>query len=316
MIVSTFLSMAQDVKKQIIPAQPFIKYSIDTGLVNCVFYLSESQSKKKLPLVVYIHGSGSSSLFAKRGERVVSQHGAGTWYDVANEKYRVLLIEKPGVNHLQQDRANEAFDKQFSLENWSKRIADCIQYVLRNEPVDSSRLLIAGHSEGGVVAASVASLLPHLASHVAILAGEGPSQLYSLYRLAEEETFFKNPNDQNAAGTDSLWKVWREIEKNPLATNQKFWGFTYLRWSSFLKTSVLDKLNDYNGKIYIVQGLEDRKVHPESAKILYVCLRSKFRNATLKLIPEANHSFSMKNEPQKDGWQMVIEEITHWFAQD
>lgn len=76
---------------------------------------------------------------------------------------------------------------------------------------------------------------------------------------------------------------WKDILDNPYNTEKKFWGFTYLRWSSLLKTSVTDELTNYNGKILIVQGTADKAVYPESAIIAYTTLLSKQRNIKLEL---------------------------------
>jgi hypothetical protein len=39
-----------------------------------------------------------------------------TWFDVGQEKYRILIVEKSGVKYLQTG-ASENFDKKFSLES-------------------------------------------------------------------------------------------------------------------------------------------------------------------------------------------------------
>lgn len=92
------------------------------------------------------------------------------------------------------------------------------------------------------------------------MAGEGPSQLYSLYKFAKDGTFF-NTEEHNMPTAEQrlqyLTEQWNDILSDPENTEKKFWGLSYLRWSSLLKTSVIDELSQYDGKILLVQGTTD-----------------------------------------------------------
>ena len=307
-------SFEQTIRTEKIPRQPFVKYVKKYGhRDSATFYLSETSVKTSLPLVIFIQGSGNTSLYAEDKGRITPQFGHMTWYDVCNNRYRVLVIEKPGVNYLQQDIENPKFDKEFSLENWSNLIIETITYILKTESIDKSKIMIAGHSEGGVVAATVANKLNGIITHVTILAGEGPTQLYSLYRFAEEGVFFNKGGFSSQQRIDSLENSWKKIQNEPLETNKKFWGFTYLRWSSFLKTSVLEQLTGFTGRIMIMQCTNDKNVSPESAKILYSSLLSKTKDVVLQMIAGADHSFHIESNNDIDGWKMVIEKDIGWF---
>lgn len=306
---------AQEAKIDFLPNQPYDKYELKTEEDTITFYLSVTSHKGNLPLVVYVQGSGMNSLFEKRNEQIVSASGHMTWFNVGQEKCRILIIEKPGVNYLQKG-PSIAFDKKFSLSSWSTTIIHAINYVLLNEKIDTTKVLLAGHSEGGVVASSVANIMKDKISHIAILAGEGPSQLYSLYKFADDGTFF-NTAEHNMPTPEQrltyLTDKWKDILANPTSTDKKFWGFTYLRWSSLLKTSVIDELADFNGNILILQGTDDKAVHPESAIVSYTSLLSKGRNISLKMIENADHSFAISGKPEIDGWKMVLEKTLNWF---
>ncbi|WP_447637751.1 alpha/beta hydrolase family protein [Flavobacterium microcysteis] len=309
--------LAQKAKIEPLPQQPYDKYEIKNPKDTLTFYLSVATSKEKLPLVVYIQGSGMSSQFAVRNDKIIPTNGHMTWFDAGQEKCKILIVEKPGVKYLQQGES-ENFDKKFSLESWSNTIVSAVNYVIKNENIDSRKILIAGHSEGGIVASRVANLMKGTVTNVAILAGEGPSQLYSLYKFAEDGTFF-NTKEHNMPTSeqriDYVKNEWNSIQSDPNNTLKKFWGFTYLRWSSMLKTSVIDELENYNGKILLLQGTADKAVYPESATIAYTTLLSKGKNISLELIKNADHSFTISDQPKIDGWKMVIEKTLQWFKQ-
>lgn len=303
----------QSVSVQHISKQPYSKYDF-ISKDTITFYISETQSKNKLPLIIYIQGSGNGSLFGKMNDGSISPRlGHATWFDVCKDRYRILIVEKPGVHFLQYSGDNKKFDAQFSLENWSNTIIEAIHYTLRTQSIDTTAILIAGHSEGGLVAATVANKLNKKITHTCLMAGEGPSQYYSLYHFAEEGIFFNAKGFSKQQRLDSLSHVWERIMKDPNSTNKKFWGFTHLRWSSFLKTSVIEQLNDYEGKILITQGTADKNVFPESANVLYTSLHSKGKNVTLYMMEGADHSFSL---PDKNGWNLVIEKTVEWFLKN
>lgn len=83
---------------------------------------------------------------------------------------------------------------------------------------------MAGHSEGGVVASRVANLMKDEISNVAIMAGEGPSQLYSLYKFAEDGTFFNTKGHNMPTSEERINYVkekWNAILANPTNTEKK-----------------------------------------------------------------------------------------------
>lgn len=317
-VILSNLTFAQKAEIKFLPNLPYDKYELKSEKDTNTFYLSISSYKNNLPLVVFIQGSGMNSLFTTgQNGRIRSEYGHMTWFGVAQEKCRILIIEKPNVEYLQSGGSKE-FDEKFSLESWSEKIVEAINYVTKNEKIDTNKILIAGHSEGGIVVSRVANLMKDKISNVAIMAGEGPSQLYSLYKFADDGTFF-NTEEHNMPTSEQRLKYltdkWQEILSDPNNTEKKFWGFTYLRWSSMLKTSVIDELTNFNGKILLIQGLSDKAVSAESAIVAYTTLISKGRNVELELIENADHSFNISDQPEVDGWKMVIEKTYNWFIE-
>ncbi len=319
LLLFNHLVYAQKAEIEFLPNLPYDKYELKTEKDTLCFYLSVTAHSENLPLIVYVQGSGMNSLFTKDQKgRVRSEYGHMTWFDAGKEKFRILLVEKPGVKYLQTGQS-KSFDKKFSLENWCRTLETAIDYVIRHEKVSPDKVLIAGHSEGGIASAGTANRMKNRISHVAVIAGEGPSQLYSLYKFAADGTFFNTPEHNMPSSEERLNYLtdkWKDILKHPNDTDKKFWGFSYLRWSSMLKTSVMEELASFDGKITIVQGTADKAVHPESAVIAYTTLLSKGKDITLNLIENADHSFNLSDKPNADGWKIMIEEVMQWFQPD
>lgn len=315
-LIVTGSLFAQKAKIEFLPDVPYDKYELKTGRDTITFYLSVSSQKGNLPLLVFVQGSGMNSLFTKSGNgQIRTEYGHLSWFDAAKEAYRILIVEKPGVKYLQTGES-KSFDTKFSLENWSHTIVRAINWTRKFEKIDTHKIYIAGHSEGGVVASRVAGIMKNKITKVAILAGEGPSQLYSLYKFATDGTFF-NTTDHNMPTPEERTKyvtdVWKDILANPKSVEKKFWGFTYLRWSGMLNTSVMEELTNYNGKVLLLQGTSDKNVYPETATIAYTTLLTKEKHVDLKLIENADHSFNIVNNPDINGWKMVLEKVIQWF---
>ncbi len=316
LLLLTNSTFGQKAKVEFLPDLPYDKYELKTGKDTITFYLSVSSKKGNLPLIVFVQGSGMNSLFIKsQNGQIRPEYGHIAWFDVAKEEYRVLIVDKPGVKYLQTGES-KSFDSKFSLENWSNTIVNAINYVSKFENIDTNKIFVVGHSEGGIVASRVANIMKSRISKVAIMAGEGPSQLYSLYKFADDGTFF-NTKEHNMPTSEEriryLTDTWKDILAEPKSITKKFWGFTYLRWSSMLKTSVIEELTNFNGKILLLQGTLDKNVYPETASIAYTTLLTKGKKVNLQLIENADHSFNILDKPEINGWKMVLEKTIQWL---
>ena len=302
-----------------VPRQPYLRYfTKDRYERKITFYLSETNNASTLPLVVYVQGSGNNSNFISTGQRVVPVNGHIYITESLNGRARLLVVEKPGVKYLDNPGPegslyNEAFNQQHSLEKWSEAIEASIKATIRSGLADSSKIIVIGHSEGGLVACKVANDLEGLVTHVANLAGGGDSQLYDLLALARTGKFFTNISADSLARVQYVIDQWKKITAEPLNTNRFFFGFTYLRWSSFMQTSCIEQLEKCNANILIAQGFKDENLDPASADQLYAHLLSKRKNVTYHRLENADHSFNDPAKPNENGWKIEMEKILEWF---
>ncbi len=297
---------------------PYFKYVLPGSGDSTTFYLSEFNKDRKLPLIVFIQGSGFNSLFSRQQSSIIPTSGHIDLTYLAKGKAKILIVEKPGVRYLDEygpGERNMYFDANFSLDSWSRRVAKTIKHVVSIEQVKSDSIMLIGHSEGGVVAAKVAKLMQGSISKVCILAGEGTSQLYSLYTFAKSGVFFKEYGKTEDERLTYLLKTWNDIRADSTSTTKFFWGFTYLRWHSFLRTSVLEELSSFRGSVLIMQGEKDTHVAPESARILYSGLLAKGVKSKLLMIEDADHSFNSSNITHLDGWSQALEQSLEWMLE-
>lgn len=291
--------------------QPYARYATRDSLGRTItFYVSE-QAAGPLPLVVYVQGSGFSSHFEPSQSGYASATGHASLVDAANGRARVLLVEKPGVE-FGQDGTGEpprGFRREHTLERWSSAIVAAIAAAQTLPGIDASRLILVGHSEGGIVAARVARLLPQV-SHVALLAGEGPSQLFSLVALARDGSLLTHTGDTPDAREAAVRAVWDSIRADPHNAQRTWFGHAYPRWSSFLSSSPIAELEGVMARVLIVQGSADRAVLPASADSLYRVLQSRAVDSRLERIEGADHSFRLASG--EDRWGAVLAMVLDW----
>lgn len=302
-----------------VPRQPYIRYfTKDKFQREITFYVSETASSEKLPLVVYVQGSGCNSNFTRRNDRVVPANGHIYVNEAVENKARLLIVEKPGVHYLDNPGSsitNTAFNREHSLEKWCEAIEATKKACIRSGLADSTHILVIGHSEEGLVACKIANDLGILVTHVANLAGGGDSQLYDIISLARKGSFFKDVSDEPEQRVQYVLNEWNKIQADPASTDKFFFGFTYLRWSTFMKTSCLEQLENCRSKIFIAQGLKDENLDPLSADQLYAHLLSKNKSVHYDRLANADHSFNDITQPGFNGWKAEMEKIVNWFLE-
>ena len=285
------------------------------------FYVSASLHHS-VPLALFVQGSGCHSVF-KRGERGQFRGGyQNILLRAARDSARVVVVEKPGVKFLDDptcggtaEDCSALFHEEQTLPRWTTALAAAIRGASELPSVDRSKLLIVGHSEGGIVAARLAATLPAV-THAAILASSGPTQLYDLLEAARTSLDPDDPPDEAEARTQQIFDTVREIQADPNSTSKFAWGHPYRRWSSFLTTSTLDEVLASRAKIYLAHGSLDAVVPVTAFEILRAELVTRGRTVTAERVEGADHSFTLKGkEPVKFITGLFIR-IIDWFNKD
>ncbi len=307
-----------------VPRQPYDRYfTRDKYGRTITFYLSEDPTEATLPLIVYVHGSGCSSLFRKRGETdpteaVAGQAGHNTFTDAVRGRARLLIVEKPGVSYLDEGgdvhNASQEFREQHTLDRWGEAVGAAIEAARKLPSIDGSRVMVVGHSEGGIVAARVAAERDFV-TDVAVLAGGGPTQLYDILQLAKSGEFFRGVSEDAAERVDYVLEEWAQILANPETADEFFFGHPYCRWATFLSSSTMEELEETDARILLIQGAQDKAVAPETMTMTQTHLLSKGKDVTARMIAAGDHSFNLPPEDGErvDGWLKILSMTVDWF---
>ena len=336
--ITYYLSGAQEsgsgVQKSTLEVQRTAKYSVmDLAALQAAVAAEEAgaeeeEKSKLLPLVVLVQGAGGGSIFQRTktpGEVAIDKFPLSqTVMDRFEGKARVLMVEKPGVQFLEEGHdpssgigigCSETYLRQHALPRWAEAINACIFNVRTSSLVDKSKTLVLGTSEGGIVAAKIAAL-DKTVTHVASLYGGGESEIFELKELARRGTLpDQDPNATPEERVQEIEDEWKKIQEDPRSIT-KFWrGQTYLRWHSFGSESLVDNLLASQAKIFIAHGTNDSVSPIESFDEMQKKLAAAGRSVVHERVEGAEHGFKFTEE---DGstWSILdafYERILLWF---
>ena len=282
----------------------YARYStVDKFKRKITFYVSKAQGEAKLPVALMILGSGGQSAFMKRGDKVYGGLQS-ILLSRAKDKFRVVVVEKPGVEFCFDPpqpgsavKCSKEFLEEHTLERWAEANRAALDASGTITGVSSGKGLVVGHSEGGIVAAKVGNLTKN-ASHIAILAGGGPNQLVDL-----KETM--------GSGVD---EEWAKIKADPMSTEKFAWGHPYRRWSTFLSTSVIEEVAKGTYKVFLASGTKDQAVPVSGFHVAVKELKAKGRKFDSLLVDGADHGFAKPEDQGKpDGLFKVMDAVLAWY---
>jgi len=277
------------------------------------FYLSvQPTPSHTLPLIVWVQGTGCSSQFVSVDGRM-SRGLQGVLYSVARGRARVLAVEKPGVEFLDDPPADgdaracrPEFRAEFTLDRWATTIADAIQAAQKVPGIDTSKTLVIGISEGGIVAMRVSNV-SQAVTHAASLSGGGPVYLFHLAEFIRSK------------GLDAekeVYACWSDILKDPESATKFCWGQTYRQWSSFMKTSVIAEALKSHALLYFAHGTADTQQSIAGFDVLRAELAAKQRDAVFERIEGTDHALDLPNQKPPEGLEAVFGRVEKWFLGD
>lgn len=273
-----------------------------------------------LPIALFIQGSGCQSCFLEHEGRVVVGNGIGPILRDFRSQCRVIFVEKPGVEYLDRptrpggtEGASREFLEEHTLDRWALAVSAALDAALTLPRVDPSRVLVFGHSEGGLVACRVAAISPRV-THVGNLAGGGTTQLYDLIALARRGEFYQHISaDDPEARVAALLRDWERVLEDPMSVDKQFLGHPHRRWSTFLASSPMEELGKTGARVYLAQGTADTAVAVESFDVLFAWLNAQGRDVTASRIENADHSFTTPGQTPGAGWMGVMIGVRDWF---
>src|SRR5262249_39647867 len=145
--------------------------------------------------------------------------------------------------------------------------------------------------EGGIVAARVAAEVP-ATTHVAPLSCAGVSQLFSLAELARRRAL----DGQGDAAVQAVYYEVAKILGKPARIDDFWVGHQCRRWSTFLKSSVIDELKRGKAKVYLAHGTSDQADSVIGFDVMRAELLAAGRDVTAERVEGGDHGFGVKGK--------------------
>ena len=87
-------------------------------------------------------------------------------------------------------------------------------------------------------------------------------------------------------------------------------GHPYRRWSTFLKSSVIDELKQSEAKVYLAHGTADKADSVIGFDVMRAELLAAGRDVTAERVEGGDHGFGVKGQ---SGVQKVFGNVVEWF---
>jgi uncharacterized protein (TIGR03067 family) len=271
---------------------------------------------------VFVQGSGCASVFPRKDGRIVG--GVQDLLLAAGKgRLRALVVEKPGVHfgdlptaHGPAAEGSIEFRREHVLPRWVEAVRAAVCAAQQLPGVDWSRTLVVGHSEGGIVAAHLAAAEPRV-THVALLAGGGPTQLFDLLELAAKPRRRGEPAAEVEARVRRVREGWAAIRADPESADKLWLGHPHRRWLSFLKTSTQEGLLASRAPVFLAQGTADSAVSVTGFDALRAELMARGRDVTAERLEGYDHEFRPPGASpgSTDGFREILGRAADWFLQ-
>ncbi|MDD4778017.1 MAG: alpha/beta fold hydrolase [Fermentimonas sp.] len=281
------------------------------------------------PAVVLIAGSGPNdrdeTVFGHKPFFVISDH-------LTRNGFAVLRYDKRGVGKSTGDYSIA------TINDFVQDANNAVKYLKSRKEIDSSKIGLIGHSEGGIIAPMVAVENDDV-KYIVLMAAPGTSGIEIVldqnensmkYNKFEPETIEKiqvlnkeifesllewngSDNDRTAL-RDKLSYLWEQlpilvklkIEKEPYLRSQ-FNGMITPGYRSFLASNPKEYLEKVKCAVFAINGGNDIQVPAEKnlTAIMETLHNKGNTNVVTKLYPELNHMFQESITGQPDEYAKI-----------
>ena len=276
-----------------------------------------------VPAVVLVHGSGSSNMDEKIGKLT-------PFKDIAEG------LAARGIACIRYDKRSFAhglkmlMDKRHPITAWEETIEDALlaaRLLRADSRIDPSRVFLAGHSMGGMLAPRIECSGGDFAGLV-LLAGT-PRRLeevlmeQSAEAMAELPRFLRWVISKQMAKLEALFTGLYDLSDEEARAKKVGNGTTLYYFKDMGQPTVAQWLERTHKPMLILQGEQDCQVKADVDFALYKELLGNRENVTFRLYPGLNHAFvparfhsiaKAKQEftPERHIGAEVLNEIAGW----
>jgi pimeloyl-ACP methyl ester carboxylesterase len=236
--------------------------------------LYEFCSDKNDKLLIYIEGSGTTSVLGEKNKGKWVSYNFGYFLTKYMKKYFTIIIpEKLGMDIGQNRWGDPVFMRSYTVDNLASCYISTIDGYLEKNRHYKSIYIIAG-SEGGLLFPKIYSELKNKTIiEKAIVIGAGGLGQYECFKILGKSTIEMPSNYRDEC--KRIDDVVIDIKKDPLSITKMYFGWPYSRWNSFFMYKPFDYYKKIDIPILFYQGMLDWNSPIESVEYVQKNINNK-----------------------------------------
>lgn len=291
--------------------------TVSSGKYNLPAMLSIPKDSVKVPIVIFVHGSGPADM----DESIGAQK---PFKDMATG------LSSKGIATLRYVKRTVLYGNEFAKAFTTKDevtddVTAMIAFAKTIPEVDPQQIYVFGHSLGGMLAPRIATLNPDLKG---IILAAAPARKLQDISIEQNNYFFSIGKDTTKAGKDGLANAIKQLnfaktitDKN-LPADSVVLGLPASYWADLNAMDQVDLAKKLTLRTFIIQGGNDFQVSTQDFNLWTNALKGK-RNVDSKLYPMLNHLFSFTSEKGNVNQyqeplhvdQPVIDDLASWILE-
>lgn len=297
----------------------YVNFKTKDGLTLSGNLSFSDTSKHKLPVVIFVHGSGPNDRDETIGPNKpfrdlaqgLSQQGLACFrYDKRTYAYQFNLKPRTDSLTLYDETIND--------------VTDAIKAVKQFSFLDTNRIYIIGHSQGAMCAPKIAELNPKIK---AIVMMAGPAS--SLLDIIPQQVEYLANLDDSISNVEQMqinsvnWMVNKIKNQKVDSKSPALLGGSALYWQSIKEYDQVKTALSLSLPVFIINGERDYQVSMKEFNLWREKLQSK-TNITFKSYEKFNHLFMEgEGKPNPDEYnipshipQYVIDDISDFILKN
>jgi len=254
------------------------------------YYIVDKSDGSAENIVFFISGSGFNSL----------KYYIDKYFDSLKGSYKIFALQKRYVGNNSTELLHKPTAEFHNWNYFDAIVDDNNQFIntILSQNAFAKRVILFGVSEGGTVAAKIASDNKQV-SHLVVIGSGG-------MRFCDELKLLYAQHD----AANKFDAIYADIELNSKSIDKLFLGQTYKYMASFLYLNPMDYYSNINIPILLAQGTLDHNCPIESGRMLQQFFRDRNKsNLTFKEYIGCNHVLMKGKENFKI---MFFKEMNNW----
>jgi len=299
------------------------KISFKSDTVEFISKSKKGEENLKKPIIIYAQGSGAKPLVKIDGKKYFSPFSFDE--NIFVDEYHLICIGKPEIpilmNRSELSISGELKDsvtkfppveytKRANLTYYTERNNAVLKYLLKQEWVDTNRIVVAGHSEGATIAVKMAVTN----KKVTHLIYSGGTPYYS--RILSIITQDRKIESEKDSWIKKDFAYWEDANDDPFDVSRDHGNNSYKGTISFSE-NLNDDFKRLDIPVLVSYGTKDSAC-PFNDLLRVEMIQENKRNIEFKDYINRNHNYfgftkNYKVNYEDFGWDLVGNDWLNWL---